>query len=234
MATAKRKTTKKTAAKKTTAKKAPAKRTVKKASSTRKKPVVKRTTAAPKAAAPKAAKPAAVSAAMPSPEQAFAFGNDMMKQFFDSANTPAMADPSVFGKQFSEQGAEQLAKASSVASQSFNDAIEMGKENAEAMVESSNIAAGASKTVGAELFNYANKAFSQNVEISKELFACRTLNDMFDLQSRIVKNNIDGFFSESVKISELVFEAANNAAEPLQERMQETADRVNKTLSDAA
>lgn len=236
MATAKRKTTKKSAVKKTTAKKTPAKRVAKKVTSTRKKPVVKRT-AAPKAATKTVAETVAVSAAAPSVEQAFTFGNDMFKKFFDASNMPsmpAMPDASAFGQQFSGQGAEQLAKASSAASKSMNDAIELSKENAEAVIESSNIAAGASKTVGAELFNYANKAFSQNVEISKELFACRTLNDMFDLQSRVMKNNLDGFFSESVKLSELMFEAANNAAEPIQERIQDAAERVNKTLNEAA
>lgn len=252
MATAKRKTAKKpaakkTAAKKTTAKKAttvnkaPAKRVAKKASATRKKPVVKRTTQtvkqtvdAPKQAAKTVTDSVAMGAAVPTMEEAFAFGNDFFSQMFGNAKTQMPKQAADASRQFTEQGAQQLAKASDAASRSLNDALELSKENAEAVIESGNIAAGASKAVGAELFNYANKAFSQNVEISKELFACRTLNDMFDLQSRILKSNLDGFFGESVKLSELMFEAANNAAEPIQERLQETAERVNKTWSDAA
>lgn len=134
----------------------------------------------------------------------------------------------------SKESAAQLAKSADAATRSMNEILSLGKENMDACVECSNIAVGASKSISAELINFANKSFSQNVELSKELFGCRTLNDMFDLQSKMLKANLDGFFSQSVKVSEMAFRCASEVSEPLNERVTETTERMTKTWSDAA
>lgn len=133
-----------------------------------------------------------------------------------------------------KDGAAQIQKSSDMASRSVGEMMSMSKENVDACVACSNVAVSTSKHVGAELFNYANKSFSQNVEMSKELFGCRTLNDMFDLQSKVMKTNLDHFFSESVKMSEMIFKSATKAAEPLNETVSRTAKRLSKSLTEAA
>lgn len=143
----------------------------------------------------------------------------------------------VSGKAFGsmgKEGAAHLQKSADAATRSVGEMMAMSKENVEACVACSNVAVSASKQVGAELFNYANKSFSQNVEMSKELFGCRTLNDIFDLHSKVMKTNLDHFFTESVKMSEMLFNSATKAAEPLNETVSRTAKRISKTLVDAA
>jgi len=81
------------------------------------------------------------------------------------------------------------------------------------------------------LISYMNQTFAQNVELSKQIFNCRTLNDMFDLSSRFVKSNLDGFFNESVKVSELAFNGAGEIAEPLNERISESTERLVKAVA---
>lgn len=127
-----------------------------------------------------------------------------------------------------------LAKSADAASRSMNELMSISKDGVDACVASGNVAVSASKHMGAELFNYANRSFSQNVELSKELLGCRTLNDMFDLQSKMMKANLDGFFSESVKMSELMFECATRASEPLNKTVAKTTKQLSKVLSDAA
>ncbi len=237
--TAKKATAKKTVAKKSVARvaKAPAKKAAPKKAAAKK--AVKKTVKPAVKAAPKTVKQTAakitnttMGASVPAFEEAFTFGNNVFEKMFSQA--PALPQGTEAFDQFSKQGAEQLAKASDAASRALNDVVELSKDNVEAYVECGNIASGAGKYVGSEIMSYANKTFSDQVEMSKELFSCRTLNDMFDLQSKMLKNNLDGFFSESVKLSEMMFAAASSAAEPLQERMEVTAERVTKSMVNAA
>lgn len=160
--------------------------------------------------------------------------DDMMKMSTDAIQKMfkgTSADMS--GKMMSMMNPE-LAKSADAASRSMNELMSISKEGVDACVASGNVAVSASKHMGAELFNYANRSFSQNVELSKELLACRTLNDMFDLQSKMMKANLDGFFSESVKMSELMFECATRASEPLNKTVAKTTKQLSKVLTDAA
>jgi hypothetical protein len=132
---------------------------------------------------------------------------------------------------FAKDSAEQISKTAGNANRALNEAMSLGRENTEAAVEVSNVAISVSKELGAELVGYLNKLFAQNVELSKQVLSCRTLNDMFDLSSRMVKTNLDGFFTESVKMSELLFQSANDVSEPINERISDTTERLTKAMA---
>lgn len=133
-------------------------------------------------------------------------------------------------RDFTRESTAQATKAASDATRMMNDAGALARENAEAMAQVNNIAIAVSKEIGAELISYSNRTFSQNVELGKQLLTCRTLNDMFDLSSKFMKTNLDGFFSESVRLSEKLFQLGNDVAEPLNERFSETSERLTKSL----
>ncbi|PZP85233.1 MAG: hypothetical protein DI582_06605 [Azospirillum brasilense] len=180
-------------------------------------------------------------------------GNDMMSQMFGGAADPmaqwkglfnqaAQRMPSMAGlpganeaaakmQNLARESADQMARTTGTANRAMGEAMELARENAEAMVECSNIAISVSKEIGAELITYANKTFSQNVELGKQLLSCRTLNDMFDLSSKFMKTNLDSFFSESVKLSEKMFQCATDVSEPLNERLSDTSDRMSKVIA---
>jgi hypothetical protein len=168
-------------------------------------------------------------------EQFMKFGNDMMQQLFSGAKQPQFAafDPKASEKAFaySRESADQLAKSANTANRAMSEAAELTRENAEAIVEVGNIAVNVSKQVSAELINYANSTFSQNVELSKQALNCRTLNDMFDLSSKIMKSNVDAAFNESIKVSELLFQCATDISEPLNERISESTERLTKVVA---
>jgi hypothetical protein len=132
---------------------------------------------------------------------------------------------------FAQDSSEQLSKASQSASRASAEAMEISRENLEALVEVLNLATSVSKELAADTINYLNKQFGQNVELSKQALTCRTLNDMFDLATRITKANLDGFFSQSVKISEMVFQCATDVSEPINDRISESASRLSKVMA---
>jgi hypothetical protein len=172
-------------------------------------------------------------AKMPKMDDMFA-GMPKMDEMF--AHMPKMQsfDPAAVQEKlssFARESAAQLSKSASSAKHAASEAAELSRENAEAAVEVANVAVTMSKELGAEMISYLNKVFAQNVELSKEVLGCRTLNDMFDLVGRMTKANLDSFFSESVKLSEMMFQGATNVSEPLNERISETSERLTKAMA---
>lgn len=178
-------------------------------------------------------------------ENAFNFANQMFDQgkktgfnaeafnptsMFKNANFDA-SDAQAKISQFAKESAEQLNKSAGNAQSALNETVKLARENGEVLVEVTNTVVAVSKELGAEYISYLNKSFSQNVELGKQVLTCRTLNDLFDLGSRSMKTNLDGFFSESIKLSEKLFRLSNDIVEPLNERLSETTERLNKAFS---
>lgn len=163
--------------------------------------------------------------------EAFApFGADALKGLFGpAAEEVQKISEKAFG--FGKDGADQFAKSADAATRSINEAVALSQDNMEACVECGNIAAEFSKTVSEELFEFGNSLFAKNVDLSKKVFACRTINDMFDLQSKVFKTNIDSVFNETAKISEMAFKMASKATEPLNDRAAEASKRMRKAFA---
>lgn len=160
--------------------------------------------------------------------------NQQWSQFLTGAKKFPGFDSTATSEQFNfftRESGNQFTRSATAAASVLNEAFDLARENAEVLVEASNQAVAVSKELSAELISYANRSFAQNVELSKEVLTCRTLNDMFDLSSRFLKTNLDGFFSESVHLSETIFESATAISEPLNERLTETSERLTKAMA---
>ena len=175
-------------------------------------------------------------------EQMMKYSSDFMQQLFAAPMSGELNGAAKKAANFQDnakdvmskaarEGAQKFSKGADTAQRSINEVVELGRENAEAIVEAGNIAVGVTKQVSAEVANYVNKTFSNNVELSKQIFTCRTLNDMFDLNNKFMKSNLDAFFNESVKVSEMLFQCATDISEPLNERVSETTQRLTKTFA---
>jgi hypothetical protein len=157
----------------------------------------------------------------------------MFKQF--QAQMPQMPNFDMGSAQekmssFARESSEQMNKASQGASRAGAEAMEALREIIQTLTEVCNLASGVSKELAAEMINYLNKQFAQNVELSKQALTCRTLNDMFDLSTRITKSNLDAFFSQSVKMSEMLFQCATDVSEPLNDCVSQTSERMAKAM----
>ena len=186
------------------------------------------TSSAKPAAANKAAKHtyAAVESTRNSAENVVKIGSKAVKDFMaSSAGEAQKAHEKVFA--MGRVGAEKFAKSADVVTQALYDTVELSRDNVETAIECGNMSAEFAKDLSTEMFETVNKAFSDHVELSKDLFACRTISDLFELQNRALKNNIDNFFNESVKLSGMVFEYSQEALEPINERLAQVSEQVN-------
>lgn len=165
-----------------------------------------------------------------SAESVVRMGTDAVKEFMSTGTDEAQR---VQEKLFAigRESVDNITKSANAATKTINETLAMSRDNVEACIECGNIASNIAQTMSQELVSFANNAFSENVEISKEVFSCRNINDFFELQSRILKNNIDSIFTESVKLTEMAFQLASEVAEPLNERVAEATERFSKSLA---
>jgi hypothetical protein len=173
---------------------------------------------------------AAVESGRNSAENMLRMSSDAMRDFFSTGtDETARMHEKIFS--VGREAAEHFSRTAETASQSLNEAAAAGRDNVEAFVELTGVATNISKEFGSEAFNYLNDLFSQNVELSKEALSCRTVSDLFDLQNRLFKTNIDSFFNQSMRMSEMLFQYASEAAEPINERISEASERFSKALA---
>lgn len=133
--------------------------------------------------------------------------------------------------EFGRESADKLAKSADVAGKTMSELLELSRGGAESAVECGNLTASFTKDLSSEIFEYVNKAFSNNVEVSKEFFACRTINEIAELQSKIIKNSLNSFLGETGKISNMLFEYSSEALEPINERIAQASEQFSKTIS---
>jgi len=165
-----------------------------------------------------------------SAENVVRIGSSAMKEFLaSSAGEAQKAQEKMFS--FGREGAENFAKSADALTKMMVEAVAMSRDNVETCIECGNMTASLAKDVSAEMFESANQAFSDSVELSKDVFACRTINDVFELQSRVARNAIDNFFNQSVKLSGLFFEYSTEALEPINERVSQASEQLSKALA---
>lgn len=173
---------------------------------------------------------AAVESTRSSAENVVKMGSNAMKDFLSTGAGEAQKAQEKMLAAGREQ-AEQLAKSADSLTKMMYDAVSASRDNVETMIECGNMTASMAKDVGAELYEFANRSFSDQVEYSKDFFACRTFNDLFELQNKIAKNAMDQFFNESTKLSGMLFEYSSEAMEPLNERFAEATEKLTKSFS---
>lgn len=133
-------------------------------------------------------------------------------------------------QEFGRGSAEQFNRSATQMAEVLHELYEISRENTAVLTEAGNRVVSVTKDMGAEIITYANRGFAQNVELSKQVMSCRTLNDLFDWAGKLFKANLDGYFTQSVQLSEMLFEAANEISDPINQCVSETTERLSRTL----
>lgn len=109
----------------------------------------------------------------------------------------------------------------------LEDFQSMGKDNVDAMVQSSKILTKGMEDLTRAFFDLAQNSVEQSVAVSQAMLKAKTLKEVADMQNDLVKKSFDQFVAEGTKLSELSVKVANDAAEPLTSRMNEVASRFS-------
>lgn len=133
-----------------------------------------------------------------------------------------------YGSNNVAEASEKIAQTISIASRLMNETLSISKIQVEACVEASGIAAECAQNISESIYESANAAISENVEHFKVLFNCRTASDLFALQKRLSQANMEIFFNNRTKISNMLFEMGAKSREPFADRLSDYSDRITK------
>lgn len=149
----------------------------------------------------------------------------------ETAETFVRAGAEAASKQYEQAIAatqEQIEKASNSMFQNYNELTALNQANFEAVVASSNTVAKGFEAISKEFFSFTQTSMEQGLAATKQLLGARNAQELFDMQNEFARGQFDKMLSESAKLTELSVQVANEAFEPLQNRMQVTVERLMK------
>lgn len=157
-------------------------------------------------------------------------GADTMKQLFSNSTEEARkTHAKVFA--ISREGSETVSRTLDALTRTMNDFISLGRENIDVAVEVNNLVTDIARTANAEFVKYANNNFADNLDLCNEAFNCRNINDTLEINNKWISNNINNFFAQSSRFADMMFQFANEASEPVNEHILESAERFGKSLA---
>jgi len=117
--------------------------------------------------------------------------------------------------QFVSMTKAQVEKMFPAAAKNFDELAAFNKANYEAAVKAGQVAAKSFETLGQAITAYNQEAFQASVEGTQALFACKTFQDVVELQTKQVQANLDKAMTQGAKVGELATKAASDAVEPV-------------------
>jgi len=108
---------------------------------------------------------------------------------------------------------EDMMSAADSFSRASRECADLCCENFSGMVETGSAATRVMQNVSNEILQSCNQNFTDLAELSSEAFACRTLKDITELQSKAVQQLSDNYFSTTNKLYNLMSDGYTEALE---------------------
>ncbi len=212
--------------------KSPTSNTAKKTSANSNTPKTSRVkSASAKSAARTSAKPATSIPSAAAPMMpVLEMGTESVRQIWENGAEEVMKTREKMAE-MSQESVQTLSRTADSTAKGVAEAVKLGQENVTAAVECSGIATEAYQEMTAELYAMANEIFSENVALSKELLSCRSANDFFEIQSKMLRAQVEAMVDRSVKLTDMWFRASAEAFEPVQERMADSVEKISKSMA---
>ncbi len=125
-------------------------------------------------------------------------------------------------------GAEAIKDGFEKAVKTYDQMLAFGKENAEAVLKSTNAAGKGFEVINGEIFAYARKAIEDGVTATKAVLSAKTFEEALQLQGDYGKALFQSHVEETAKLGELALSAARETAEPLQARVAAAAELIRQ------
>ena len=116
-------------------------------------------------------------------------------------------------------GAEAMKNGFEKAAKGYEQLVTFGKDNAEAVLKSANAAGKGMETINSEAFAFARKSVEEGVAVTKAIFASKSVDEAFLLQSEFSKTAFENYVDQLAKFGDLTLALTREAAAPLQARV---------------
>jgi phasin family protein len=126
---------------------------------------------------------------------------------------------------------EQAEKMSAGAFKTYEDLSKFSKDNLDAYVAAGTTVAKGFETIGRAWVNFTQETFEAGAQVAKALLSAKTLREAVDVQTDFAKTTFDKLVAEGTKVSEISVKVANEAAEPLNARLNATIEKLLKPVA---
>ena len=126
---------------------------------------------------------------------------------------------------------EQMEKSGTQLFHGYEDMAQLNKENMEAAVKSSQILAKAAEQMGKAIAGFTQSSLELSAQAGQAMLGAKTLRDFVELQSEYAKNSFDHVVAGTAKISDMAVKVANEAIEPISQRVNEAVEKVSKNIA---
>lgn len=112
---------------------------------------------------------------------------------------------------------------------SIERAVEMNKENVEALVECMTAATKGIEILSGESLSFVKQVISDSVKASKEMFSVKSPQEFMTKQSDFSRSVFDQFVNQATKVNDLGMTAMKNAYAPINERVTSLAKSAQQS-----
>ncbi|MFZ4761871.1 MAG: phasin family protein [Alphaproteobacteria bacterium] len=105
------------------------------------------------------------------------------------------------------------------------------KQNIDAFLKSATTFSKGFEEISRSLIAYSQNAVEHGLSVGKAAIGARTIKEFSELQVEFAKNSLEAFVSEATKISDISLKLANEAFDPLTQRVQATVEKIGKTAA---
>jgi phasin family protein len=125
-----------------------------------------------------------------------------------------------------KDGTETLKDGFDKAVQGYEQLVAFGKDNAEAVLKSANVAGKSIEAINAEVLTYSRAAVEESIFVTKAIMASKSVQEVIEIQSDFAKSAFETYVAEMTKVRDLFMTAAKQSAAPIQARVTAFADLV--------
>ena len=131
----------------------------------------------------------------------------------------------------SKEQVEAAAKVGADAFKGYEDVIAYNQNNMEALMKVSAVFVKGVQDINKEMTVLANASMEQSVSATKQILACKSVEEVVAIHSDLAKANYDKVVAESRKLSEMGVKLAEDATAPIAVRVNETVANFSKPLA---
>lgn len=110
----------------------------------------------------------------------------------------------------------------------FAEFAGIGRENFDAFVRASTIAAHGYGAIAQHWADFAKATVEQSVETARAVLSTKSVKDAIELQSNFARSTFDRYVSEANKISEIGVKTTTDALAPIQKRVDEVVAKYSR------
>lgn len=110
-------------------------------------------------------------------------------------------------------------------------ASEQFSQAADVVTQCFDVVSTAAKDASEEAMQSYQRTFQECADLSQAAMSCRTINDVVELQNRLIQHGMEHFSGRS-KFLNIGFECCTALLKPVQEHIAQTSERFGKSLSD--